>query len=693
MTITENNPPLVPHRDLSMLLNPSSVAVVGANDNPEAFTGGTVLNLRRHRFAGEVYPVNPRRDMVGGYQAYPDLGALPGPIDLAVVVLKASMVVPVLNQAVEAGAKAAIVVSSGFGEGSADAEGRQRAAELQEFVSQTGMPILGPSTTGMVNLNDSFVPRAVTNHLDPAKLRTGPVALISQSGAAGNAVFNRAQSHGVGVGLAVATGMQANVTVWDIARVAIEDPRISTLAMLVEDLGTPDDYEEVLRSAATAGKPVVLLRTGRSAGGRSAIATHTGSLAGNWAIEREMLQALGVIIAGDLDQLWELASIAMHWGTPPTGQLKLGAIGLSGGEGAVIADHADDVGITMPPVTAEFTRLVGQKLTLAGAGNPFDPTGEMAGRQQDAIDVLTGFVTCNDYDAHILALNAQEEPAKDGLFDQMLVALAKTGKRVGVSYWEIPGFSDGLEGRLATFPGPALPSSGRMIDAVGAWSKARPVAPSAAHEISATPQLKVSGMQDYWSARAALGEIGVPFAAAMLVHDAKAAAHVAEGIGYPVVLKANVLSTTHKAAAGLVRLGVTDEASLIRHFNEICRTGDGVVVEKAIMFSNSLILGTIFDPHIGPVVMVGSGGGAAEQLRDTAVCPIRLLTKEAAPDTLRKTAVGKFLELREPERFSQVADLIFTLGHAVGGQPISVDVNPVVITPTGIIALDARIDQ
>ncbi|NKY34675.1 hypothetical protein HGA13_16560 [Nocardia speluncae] len=691
MTVVETNSRPTRY-DLGALLNPRRIAVVGANDRSEAFTGGTVVNLRRHGFTGEVYPINPRRDVVGGYRAYPDLGALPGPIDQAVIVVKADSVVPMLEEAVAAGAAAAIVISSGFGEGAADADGRRRAAQLQEFLARNPIPILGPSTTGLVNLNDDFVPRAVTNHLEPGRLRTGPVALISQSGAANNAVFNRAQSHGVGIGLAVATGVQANIGVWDIARVAVDDPRITVLAMLVEDLGTPADYESVLRSAVRARKPVVLLRTGRSEVGRSAIATHTGSLAGNWAVEREMMAALGVILAADLDQLWEIAAVATHWGPAPHRRVDLGVIGMSGGEGAVIADHADEAGIAMPDVSTAFTELVGEKLTLAGAGNPFDPTGEAIGRQQNALDAMAGFITRNDYDVHLLALNAQAVPAEGGLLDHLLDRLSATGARIGISYWDIPGYSDGLADRLAAFAGPVLPSSGRMIDAIGAWSRGRAIAPAPEFEQPATP-LMAGEVVDYWTARSALSEVGVPFAEAALVHDGQAAMRAARAIGYPVVLKANVESTVHKAVAGLVRLGITEAESLIRHFTELSDAGNGVVVEKAVLSTSSLIVGTVFDPHVGSVVVVGSGGGAAEHLQDTAVCPTRLLTLSAAQDALRRCAMGRFLERREPERFMQVAELLVDLGRAVDGQVISVDLNPVVVTPAGIVALDARIEN
>lgn len=690
MTITEAARSHADERpDLSALLNPGRVAIVGASDRRETFSGGTIVNLVRHGFTGEIYPVNPRRETVGGMRAYPDVRSLPTDVDLAVVVVRADLVVDALRDSVQAGARAAIVVSSGFGEGAADEAGRRRAEQLTAFLAEYPIPILGPSTTGLVNLNDGFVPRAVTNHLPPERLKPGPIALISQSGAANNVVFNRAHAHGVPVGLAVATGIQANVTVWDVASAALTDPRIAVLAMLVEDLGSPDDYEPVLRRAAELAKPVVLLRTGRTEAGGRAIRTHTGALAGDWAVERQMLRSLGVMLVDDLDQLWEVAAIAHSWGQPPAGK-KLGVIAFSGGEGALIADQAAQAGLQMADVSPEFEALVADKLELAGAGNPFDPTGEVITRPENGVAAIEGFVTTNDFDVTLVALNAQSAPTKRGLVDHVLGTLSRPDARVGITYWPIAGLSDGLSEALADFPGPALPGSHRMIAALRAWWDSRP--PVGQPPQRAARRLDVpSGRPNYWQARKALSALGVPFAEAELVSDVDAAVRAAARVGYPAVLKANVVSTVHKAAAGLVRLGVSDEAALRGHTAELLAHAPAVVVEPTVVASASLIVGATHDERIGPVVLVGSGGGAAEYLQDTAVCPVRLLTPDTARDTIRRTAIGRFLEAREPACFEQLTELMMQLGPAVAG--VSVDLNPVAVTTGGLIALDARIAE
>ncbi|TWP37933.1 acetate--CoA ligase family protein [Leekyejoonella antrihumi] len=679
--------------DLSSLLRPTRVAVVGANDRTAAFTGGTIVNLVRHGFEGEVYPVNPRRDRVGGLRAFPDVRSLPTAIDTAVIVVPADLVVPMLHDCVGAGATSAIVVSSGFGEGATSDAGRRRARELTDFLSEQPIPILGPSTTGLVNLNDGYVPRAVTNHLPPERLHSGPIALISQSGAANNAVFNRAQSHGVPIGLAVATGIQANLNVWDVVAAVLPDPRITVIALLVEELGGPAQYESVLRSAAAHGKPVVILRTGRSDVGGRAIRTHTGSLAGNWVVEEEMLRSLGATVVSDLDQLWEVASVATHWGRPPDNVLRLGVIGLSGGEGALIADQATDAGMHLPPVSDRFERLVAANLELAGAGNPFDPTGEAMGRPENGMAAIEGFVTTNDFDAHLVSLNAQSAPTEGGLLDGIVATLRGAGGRIALSYWDIPGYSDGLVDVLADFPGPILPGSHRVVAAIGAWSRTRPVLESILESPCASSnRAHLSTSIGYWEARQWLESLGVRFGAAELATSPEDAVRAARDVGYPVVLKANVESTVHKAAAGLIRLGLRDDEDVSAAVRELFEHTESIVVERAVLAAALLIIGTIDDPQAGSVVVVGSGGGAAEELKDAAVCPVRFLNPSSARAALRRTAIGRFLEKRHHASFEQAADLMVVLGRSVDGDAMSVEMNPLAVTDDGLIALDARID-
>ncbi|MDN5743967.1 MAG: acetate--CoA ligase family protein [Nocardioidaceae bacterium] len=684
------------YRDLSSLTTPRSVAIVGANDRRDAFTGGTVINLGRHGFTGAVYPVNPRRDVVNGLRCYPDLGSLPEPIEQVVVAVRADAVVDTLRSAATAGASSAIVVSSGFGEGAADAGAQERLLALQHCLDETGLTVLGPSTTGLVNLNDQYVPRAVINHLDPEHLQPGPIALISQSGAANNVVFNRAHSHGVRVGLAIATGLQTCIDLWDAAAHAIADPRITTLAMLVEDLGGPERYEPVLRAAYEAGKPVVLLRTGRSDVGSAAIVTHTASLAGDWAVEREVLMDLGVTLVSDLEQLWQVADLLQRWGRPTHADVRLGVIAFSGGEGALIADQTAEAGLQMPGISESFRDLVVDQMELAGAGNPFDPTGEAIGSPDAAARVMRGFVEMNDFDACLLAINAQPAPAAGGLLDSALGDFTRATRRAAVSYWDVPGLSDGLAEHLHSLGVPAFDGSHRAVGAIAAWATTRVpyfAGDCSVHSSRTNLRADPRGPTTYWSAREALAGIGIPFADARLVDSASEAQAAALQLGYPLVLKANVESTVHKAAQGLVVVGVRDEIELATHMERLLSTATEVVVEQAVLHSTALVLGASHDSVIGPVIVVGSGGGSVEHLRDTAVIPVLTLTEGSAAAGLRRSRIGRFLAERHPKEFAQTTELILTLASCLKGRPLSIDINPLAVTGDGVIALDARIQE
>jgi acetate---CoA ligase (ADP-forming) len=463
--------------DLRSLIAPRRVAVVGANDDLAAFTGGTIHNLLRHGFDGDVYPVNPRRDEVQGLPCFPSLHDLPEPVDSVVVVVRGDLVVDVLTQARDAGARSAIVISAGFGEGAAGEVGRIQAAALEELLDRDPMPVLGPNTTGLVHLNDRYVPRAVANQLAPPKVRPGPLALLSQSGAANNVVYNRAQSAGLGVGLAVATGVQLRVDLWDLLSLALDDDRLEVIALLAEQLGDPDRYVPLLVEAQEIGKPIVVLKTGRSDVGRRAVETHSGSLAGNWALERALLDECGVAIADDLDQLWEVSQLFARWGRPRSTSFSLGAVAFSGGEGALLADQASAAGIDLPDTGARFAEVVAANLTMAAPANPFDPSGELLSRPKEGLATLRSFIEHHDFDATLFAFAALDDHLSERVLPSVLSALRTFEGRIAISSWRIPGLSDRVGEVLAADPLPVFDGSHRAVAALDVYRRAARSAP------------------------------------------------------------------------------------------------------------------------------------------------------------------------------------------------------------------------
>lgn len=373
---------------LDSLLRPSSVAVVGASDEPFVFSGAPLHNLRAHGFTGAIYAVNPRRTTVQGLPCHPSILDVPGDVDTVVITVPAAAAVEVLAQCEQRGVRSATVVSTGFGEEGAGPAGLRNAARLRAFVEQARIRLLGPNTAGLINLLDGYVPRAAVNHLAPQDLRTGPVALITQSGACSNILFNRAQAHGVGIGLMAATGDEEDITVWELVRHVLADERISVVMVVTESVGDPELIRAAARESRRLAKPIVHLRLGSSELGSAVVLTHSGSIAGDAVVAREAFRQWGIVEVDDFDQLWQTARLFEVWGAPSGSTSSTGVFAFSGGEAALVADHASRFGLELPAPPPAFEACVADNLAYAKAANPFDATGELVGRPDKLASTL-----------------------------------------------------------------------------------------------------------------------------------------------------------------------------------------------------------------------------------------------------------------------------------------------------------------
>jgi acyl-CoA synthetase (NDP forming) len=532
--------------------------------------------------------------------------------------------------------------------------------------------------------------------LPPEAVRPGAVAVISQSGACNNIVFNRAQEHGVGVGLAVATGLQASVSVWDVADYALRDERILALSILVENLGRPEEWRPVLETARRTGRSVVLCRLGTSTRGAEALVTHSGSLAGSWPAQEQALRDAGAILVDDLDQMWEVAALCAAWG-PPTRPVRLGAIAMSGGEGALISDLAERGGLDMPDVTADFEAVVATHLTLTRGANPFDPTGEVLGRPHVLEPVLDAFIGQPTVDRVLVAWHVLDEnvlvdawPALEALFERYRDRLVLSG-------WPITALPRWKVLRRAGGP-PFLAGSHRAVAAIARYSEG---APYPGGDAPVQPALRPSTPahlgESYREVREAFASMGVEFGRQVRVATPEQAVAAADVLGWPLVLKADVASTVHKSAAGLVQAGLRDTAAVRAAWDLLRRACDertcSFLVEEHVLGEIQLFLGVRVDPDVGPVLLLGSGGSAVEFLRDVVLAPARL---SAIDELVHRSAVGRFLHERAPASLLHVYAMCAALvALAEDGRVESAELNPVIIElRTGRArAVDARINR
>jgi acetate---CoA ligase (ADP-forming) len=675
---------------LARLLAPASVAVVGASEGLGGFTGSCVHNLLRYGFTGRIHPVNPRRAEVLGLTCHPSLAEVPGPVDSAVLLVGADRVLPVLEDCVAAGIDNVIVAASGFGEGGAGPAGLARRRALDAFLDRHRITLLGPSTTGVVNLFDRYVPRAATNMIGPDGVVPGPVAVVSQSGASSNIVFNRAQDHGLAVGLAVATGLQATLTTWDVVEHLATDDRVRVLALIVEELGPAAVWRPRVQAAAAAGQQVVLCRVGTSDRGAAAAASHTGAVAGHWRSQRAALLDAGVLVVDDLDQLWEVAALCAAWG-PASAPARLGVVALSGGEGALISDQATAAGIAMPDPSDAFVGLVGKHLTLTRGANPFDPSGEILGKPDLLVPMLEQFFDDPAFDRVLLAWHVLDQnvlPAQQEALDDLF---ARYRHRLVVTAWPLSTL-DGWH-RLAG-PGapPLLPGSHRAVAALARWSGSAPIM-AVAPAVTAPVTLPARLGTGYHEVRELLAGLGVPFGPARRAEGEDAAAAAAAAIGPPVVLKSDVDSITHKSAAGLVELGLVADDQVRAAWRRLhAATGSAtVIVEAQLTGELQVFLGARRDLDAGPVLVFGSGGSAVEYLDDIGMVPAGADPRRA----IAASRVGRFLADHTPAVTDALADMLAALGGVVTDPRIAaVEVNPVMVDLRRgtALAVDARIE-
>ena len=692
------------HR-LTTLLRPRSVVIVGGSEKSHTMSGAPLVNLERHGFKGKTYVVNPNRSQVGTYPSFPSIAALPEVPDTAVIVVSADRVVDAVRSCVEAGIGTATLVASGFGESAAGAAGEARTADLLSLIEQSQIRVLGPNTTGVINVLDSYVPRASINH--PDKLYAGNVAIVGQSGALGNAIFNRALRAKLGVAYLVATGNQLNIDVWDLAEDILDDERVGCLLLVLETVGEATRIHEVAARAKLRGVPVVVLKIGTSELGAEMVNTHSGALAGFSKIESAVFEEEGILVVDELDDLWEVAQLVQHWGLSSVNRLAL--LSTSGGEAALGADHASRHGLSLPAPSAGMQRIIAEKFAFAAGGNPFDLTAEFLGNP-GLVPLAVETMLAEDYDAAIFASLVIGGPYAEGLYGSLEGLIRQTPRpRLAISA------RTGPEGRPAALEAlldagvPVFEGVERAMRAIGNYNRlarlagkplprARSVTeprPSAHHGDAPARTLT------YWQSRTLLSNVGVRFNDARIIFSAQDAVACSREVGLPVTLKTSRSDATHKLQSGGLRLMLSSEADVLQAATELLASwptgprledGEGVVVEHHFGSVAEVFVGGHRDPTFGPVMVVGLGGSLAEQYQDVAYvrAPADLTSIEAA---LLSTKIGGLLQ-RSPSMLSALTTAVRDLSNwfAENRDVVSIDVNPVLLTTAaGPVAVDARV--
>lgn len=352
---------------LEAFFNPQRIAIVGASEEG-LYPAGVIRNLAGYGFPGKIYPVNPNRDAVFGIPCYPSLAVLPGRPDLAVIVVNRQRALPALQQAVEAGIRAAVVFTAGFAE--ADEEGRRLQAQMLELAQQTGLAIVGPNCAGLADIPG----RVVVTRL-PQMIAPGGVSLASQSGALMMALYGLFYDWRIGLNRLISVGNGLNVDIATAIAHLAEDQYTRVIAAFVEGLSDGRGFAAALRRALVMGRPVVLVKSGQTMSGQAAAASHTAAAAGSDRVFAAVCRQFGAILVDDLRPLLDTVGLLAAY--PGRLSRRLTIVTQSGGMGSLAADACDRNGIRLPPLSQSLLDRLAAAPHLAAlsAANPFDVRG------------------------------------------------------------------------------------------------------------------------------------------------------------------------------------------------------------------------------------------------------------------------------------------------------------------------------
>jgi acyl-CoA synthetase (NDP forming) len=455
--------------DLAPLLAPKSIAIIGASADPSRLSGRPLQILMQHKYPGSIYPVNPGHDTIGGLPAYPTITAVPGPVDVAAVIVPAARVVEVLRECAAAGVRSVAVFSSGFAE--EGEQGRLAEAQIATIARNSGMRVLGPNAEGFFNqaggIPLTFSP-VVDYERGLAKLVPGNVAVVSQSGGLGFALFNGAQAVGLGASCVVSTGNEAELGAIEVAAYLLEDDATQVVALLVEGFRDDEDLGPVAERARQLGKALVVAKIGRSRAGVEAAAAHTAHRAGDDAVYQEAFDRHGVTRVYDQEDLLDACFALSRW-RRAVGR-SVGILTTSGGAGVWLADACDAVGLEVPELDPSLRAELRPLMPSYGSPrNPVDVTAEVVNRA-GVVKPLEHLLASPQIDMVLWIASLAGPHMLERERDDIARVVESSSKPILVYSYTTPG--DKSIAALAALGLPWYPSPGRTARAAAALTAA-----------------------------------------------------------------------------------------------------------------------------------------------------------------------------------------------------------------------------
>ena len=688
-------------------LAPESVAVIGASRDPTTIPGQLFRNLLLGGFEGPVYPVNPHASVVQGVPAYPSIADVPQRVDVAFIVLPSPHVNDAARQCAGEGVRGLVVISSGFAE--VGGEGVQRQAELVSICRGSGIRLIGPNCLGLLNtdpavrLNGTFASIAA-----PA----GRVGFLSQSGAVGLAVMERAAELGLGLSSFVSVGNKADISSNDLISWWNDDDRTDVILLYLESFGNPRRFARLARDIARR-KPIVAVKSGRSSAGARAASSHTGALLATSDVTVDALfQQSGVIRTNTLEEMFDVATLLAHQPCPDGHRVAI--LTNAGGLGILCADTCEANGLVVPQLSESTAlELRGFLPGEASVSNPVDmiasATGEDYGRAirviaaDDGIDAII-----------VIFIPPLVESAEDvGRNIASAVGSLEGKMPVVTAFMSARGLPEELtDGTTHTpsfvFPEQAAIALARAAD-YGAWRRRPPgeiprfidVRTDEAMAIVAAALEDGGGWLPAPEVTRLLSCYGIPVVASSRTSSPEDVGALAASLGGSIALKAFGKDIVHKTELGVVHLDVSPQRaerearSMSDRLSESGRHVEGFEIQPMIDRGVEMLVGVVNDEVFGPVVACGAGGTAVELLKDVAVRITPLTTLDAS-EMIRSLATFPMLDGYRGVPKADVGaleDVLLRVGSLVEAHTdvAEMDCNPVIVGERGALVVDARI--
>ncbi len=659
--------------DLSPLLDPGSIAIAGLSSDESKHGGRVLTHLRRHGFGGPIRGVNPRLPRVDGVDMYGSIGELPEPPDLVVAAVPAAAAVEVVAQC--SGVGAVVVFGAGFAE--SGPEGAVLQAELAHAAAAAGTRVLGPNSGGLIRPDRGLTASFLTCLDRPGdQIRSGAVAVVTQSGGTGSYIHNLAAQRGDGLAVSVATGNEVDIALGEAVDAVSRLDEVRVVLAIVETLRDGAAFIEAVRTAHDRGIRVVVCRLGTGVRARSLMTSHTGALAVSSAILDGVLDALGVVTAETPGEAYEVATLLA--GAPVALGRRVGIVTHSGGAAILLADIAERTGLELPSPGEELQAAVAPLLDHGTADNPLDMGGIITGpaRFAQAVDLLA---RSREFDV-VVAVSTAHPPAHTPRRVEALVGLDR----------DFPVINLWMAGDQATDGLTALRREGVPVteEPRAAMRAARGLVASTADQEHLAP---IRGPVETW---------GIPLDRGALVSSAAEATKAATEIGFPVVVKAEAPGLSHRTDIGGVRLDLRGTADVERAFTDVVgaarAAGRQAASARVQRYRPGLevIVGALVHPSLGPLVSVGMGGVFAELIGDVVFAPAPVGTTRALSmiGRLRSRPVLDGFRGLPPADVGELARIVSTMSRGILGSGVrEIEVNPLIWGGDGWMGVDLMV--